>query len=159
VPERFADAVLDHVSLLIRAILEVMRVSGMRPGEACQVRACDLDMSGPVWVYTPASHESEHHGRGRQIYIGPQGQAIIRPWLVPDVTAYLFSPARFMEEHWQSLRRPGGHKPKPRATPPRRYGERYSPDSVELAVRKACKEAHVPHWNPYQLIHNISRRL
>jgi integrase len=159
VPEAFVDDVLERVSPPVAAILSLMRVTGMRPGEACSVRACDIDMGGKVWCYRPGSHKTEHHEKTREIYLGPQAQAIIRSWLVPDVTAYLFSPRRFMEGHWLSLRRPGGRKAKPGATPAREYRERYDPHAVQAAVAKVCAEFDIPHWHPHQLRHNAATRL
>lgn len=60
-------------------ILRVMLLTGMRPGEACGMRAGEIDRSGPVWVYRPGSHKTEHHGKGRAIPIGPRAQAILAP--------------------------------------------------------------------------------
>jgi hypothetical protein len=55
-------------------------------------------MSGPVWMYTPQTHTTEHHGRERRIYFGPAAQAILRPWLRPELTAYVFNPREAMSE-------------------------------------------------------------
>ncbi len=55
------------------------------------MRSCDLDTSGRVWAYTPESHKTEHHGRERRIYLGPMAQKVLRPWLRPELSAYLFS--------------------------------------------------------------------
>ena len=56
------------------------------------MRACDIDMSGKIWEYRPASHKTQHHGKERIIFLGPQALEIIRPFLKPEVDAYLFSP-------------------------------------------------------------------
>ena len=69
------------------------------------MRTCDIDTSGRVWVYTPESHKTEHHGRERRIYLGPTAQAILRPWLRPELTAYLFSPAEAEAERRAEQRR------------------------------------------------------
>jgi hypothetical protein len=62
------------------------------------MRTADLDTSGRVWVYVPESHKTEHHGKERKVYLGPAAQAVLRPWLRVDLTAYLFSPAEAMTE-------------------------------------------------------------
>ena len=62
-------------------MVEVHRLIGARPSEVCNMRPCDIDRSGEVWVYTPASHKTEHHGHSRRITIGPKAQAILtRYW-------------------------------------------------------------------------------
>ncbi len=42
--------------------------------------AGDLDRTDPeCWVYRPGRHKSEHHDKGRAIFIGPRAQEIILP--------------------------------------------------------------------------------
>jgi len=38
------------------------------------MRACDIDLSGETWGYRPASHKTEHHGKERIIFLGPQAR-------------------------------------------------------------------------------------
>jgi hypothetical protein len=57
------------------------------------MRAMDLNTAGTVWTYRPASHKNKHRGLERIIYLGPQAQAVVRPFLSTDLQAYLFSPA------------------------------------------------------------------
>lgn len=58
-------------------MVRLQRRTGMRPGEICTMQWGELDRSGAIWLYRPASHKLEHHGRSRVIAIGPQGQAIL----------------------------------------------------------------------------------
>jgi integrase len=53
VPAAFVDAVLPFVSAQVAAMIELQRITGMRSGEVCIMRACDINMSGRVWVYMP----------------------------------------------------------------------------------------------------------
>jgi integrase len=85
-------------------MVELQRLTGMRAGEVVTMRTCDLERSGPVWVYTPASHKTEHHGRERRVYLGPKGQEVLRPWLRADASACLFQPCEAMAE-WRAARR------------------------------------------------------
>jgi integrase len=146
-------------------MIELQRLSGARPGEICQMRTCDLDTSGRVWVYTPGSHKSEHHDRQRHIYFGPQAQSILRPWLKTDLAAYLFSPREAMEVRWAEQRRNRKTKVQPsqqcrRAQKPeKRPGDCYTTDSYRMAITKGCDKAGVPHWHPHQLRHNAGTRL
>lgn len=63
------------------AMVRLQLLTGMRPGEVVQMRPGDLDRSGPTWIYQPQRHKGEHRGQGRQIYLGPRAQAILRPFL------------------------------------------------------------------------------
>ena len=81
VPESFVDAIKPHVARQAWTMVELQSLSGMRPGEVVTMRMCELDTSGRVWVYTPQGHKTEHCGRERRFYLGPQAQTVFRPWL------------------------------------------------------------------------------
>ncbi len=83
---------LPHLSLVVANMVRLQQLTGMRPNEVCIVRPCDVDRSTEVWSYRPTSHKTEHHGRDRVIFIGPQGQAILRPYLLRAGEAHCFSP-------------------------------------------------------------------
>jgi integrase len=78
--------------------------TGMRPGERVALRACDLDMTGKVWLYRPPQHKTQHHGHARVIALGPKAQAIVRNYLTTDLQAFLFSPRKNMEERGATQR-------------------------------------------------------
>jgi integrase len=105
VPEALVDAVRPHVARQVWAMIELQRLTGMRPGEVILMRTCDLDTSGRVWVYTPVSHKTAHHGHERRVYLGPRAQAVLRPWFRTDLSAYLFSPREAMAEYRAAQRR------------------------------------------------------
>src|SRR5262249_6337646 len=92
VPDAFVDAIQPHVSRQVWAMIELQRLTGMRPGEVVIVRTCDLDTTGRIWIYTPASHKTEHHGKERRIYLGPRAIAVVRPWLRTNIGEFLFQP-------------------------------------------------------------------
>src|SRR5262245_181686 len=73
-------------------MVELQRLTAMRPGEVTLMRTGDLDVSGRIWVYTPAAHKMEHTGRSRIIQLGPRAQEVLRPWLRPNLGEYLFQP-------------------------------------------------------------------
>jgi integrase len=45
------------------------------------MRAEDLDTTGPVWCWSPKQHKNAHRGRERVIFLGPQAQEVVRPFL------------------------------------------------------------------------------
>ncbi len=72
VPQERVDAVEPHISRQLWACIQLQTLTGCRPGEVLQMRACDLNMSGNVWGYRPQSHKTQHHREERVIMIGPQ---------------------------------------------------------------------------------------
>lgn len=87
------DAVKPFVGRQVWAMIRVQRLTGMRPGEVCIMRASDIDQSGANWIYRPGSHKTEHHGHERKVFLDPKVQDVLKPWLRPDrPDAFLFSP-------------------------------------------------------------------
>jgi integrase len=121
----------------------------------------------------------EVFGHARRIYLGPQAQEVLRPWLRTDPTACLFQPKEAVAEFRAS--RPPGRSRRARSQPrlPRSKGrkdrpgvgpgERYSAQSYGQAIRygiaKANREAEktggarIPWWHPHQLRHSAATRL
>jgi hypothetical protein len=79
VPDKDVDAIQPFVSRQCWAMVELQRLTAMRPGEVVIMRTRDVDRSGDVWVYRPGSHKTEHHGRGREVYLGPRAQELLAP--------------------------------------------------------------------------------
>jgi integrase len=163
VPAEYVTATLPFPPAPVRAMAELQLLTGMRAGEAMLMRAIDLTMSGPVWTYRPASHKNRHRGRERVIFLGPQAQAVIKPFLATNLKAYLFSPRAYVEAmHARraalraTKRTPSELKHRPKAGPKRKPGERYTRRSYRLAVVRACQKAGVPPWNPLQLRHTVA---
>src|SRR5262249_19050092 len=46
VPETYINATKEHLSPQVWAMIELQRYTGMRPGEVCVMRTCDIDTSG-----------------------------------------------------------------------------------------------------------------
>jgi integrase len=165
---------LDILRPVLADMVSLQLESGMRPGELVVMRACDIDMSGPVWVYRPGSdrgpagqHKTAHHGHERVVPIGPKGQAVIRRHLTASVEAYLFSPRKLMEERVATMRTKRKTKVQPsqrdrrKRNPRKSPGDRYTSTSHAQALRKAIERhnkgkaeaAQIPHWHPHQLRH------
>jgi integrase len=158
-PESAIEAIRPHVPRQVWAMIETQRLTGARPDEVCQMKASDIDRTGKVWIYAPATHKTKHRGKPRVIPIGPKAQAILEPWL--DRTGYLFSPKEARAEWVAAIKKPkpapkrrGWAKPKPKKKPKRVPGDRYTSASYAQAVARACVRAKVRHWSPGQLRHN-----
>jgi integrase len=75
------EATLPRLLPTVAALVRFMRLTGARVGEACILRPCDLDRSGPAWVFRPAHHKTAHKGKSRVIAVGPKAQEVLWPWL------------------------------------------------------------------------------
>src|SRR5581483_6249733 len=89
---------LPFLNRHVRGLVEFQRLTGCRPGEACALRRCDVDVSGPIWLYKPAHHKTAWRGKSRTIAIGPKAQELLRQFFTPDLHSYPFSPACAVEE-------------------------------------------------------------
>jgi integrase len=74
-------ACLPHFTASVRTIIELLRLTGARPGEICNLRIGEIDRTGDVWVYRPGRHKTAHHGKTRSIPIGPKAQAVLLHFL------------------------------------------------------------------------------
>jgi integrase len=171
VHEAHVAAIEPDVPPPVWAMIRLQLLTGMRPGEVVSMRMADLDMSGETWCYTPESHKTEHRGRSRRIFIGPEGQAVLLPWFRAERSEYLFCPAeseaarRVARRNPRKVRARRPHKRRPQWIP----GPRYSVGSYALAIRSGIARANrrirleggreVPHWAPNQLRHAAATRL
>lgn len=183
VPDSIVDATLPHLQPTVRAMVELQRLTGMRSGELVIMRPCDLDTSGKIWCFTPTHHKTSWRGHERPIYLGPQAQDIIRPFLRRELTAFMFSPreaeaARRAVQHaarrtpLNAGNRPGTNR---KAAPRKVKGARYTPQSYGKSIQAACDKAFpVPaglddgqvkawrkehRWFPHQLRHAAATRI
>lgn len=137
VSESDIEAVKPHVSRQVWGLIQLQLWTGCRPDEACAIRGADLKITGPIWEYWPESHKTEHHDKARTIFLGPQAQEAIRPFLRDDPAAYLFDPRDARREWLRSIGKTGDvhfsgkHQP----------GQRYTSNTYGRAVRNACELA------------------
>jgi integrase len=157
VPEEHFQPVVDVSSPQIATMLQVQRLAGMRPDEVTIIRPCDIDRSGPVWVYRPDSHKLEWLDQEKEILLGPKAQELLTPWIVGrEPTQYLFSPREVAVANARELekrrKRPGAKKVRiSKARPPR---DHYDDRGYRQAVIRACRRAGVPQWSPGRLRHS-----
>jgi integrase len=95
---------LPYLGQIMQDMVMLQLETGIRPGELVTMRACDIDMTGSIWLYRPPQHKTLHHGHDRVIAIGPRGQEIIKRHLTMNIESPLFSPAKAMQERSVALR-------------------------------------------------------
>ena len=149
--------VVKAVAPQIGTMLQVQKLSGMRPDEVTIIRPCDVDQREELWVYRPNSHKLDWRGQEKEVLFGPKAQALLRPWLVGRAeTDYLFSPKEVLEASLKRRRkrRASAFRKPVRARRKRGIRAHYTDDTYRQAVQRACKRVGVPAWSPGRLRHN-----
>jgi integrase len=140
------QATLPHLTPVVADMIRLQRITGCRPQDVCNLRPCDVDMSGDVWLYRPDTHKTEHHDRERIIPIGPKGQDILRPYLLREKESHCFSPVDSEKKRRSAQHdnrktplscgnRPGTNR---KRKPKRTAGEQYTTESYRRAIHRAC---------------------
>ena len=162
------EAVRAQTTSIVRAMIDVQLLTGMRPNELCRMRGEHLEPSinpSVVLYRVPAeANKTDHAGRARTVYLGPKAWAIIRPLLSTDPKAYVFRPmdafAEAAEARSRRRRSPRWPSHSSEARRQRRGAgavtvtDHYRPDSYRRAIERACARAQIKPWTPYQLRHN-----
>jgi integrase len=160
------DATLPHLRPQVRAMVQVQRLTGMRPGEVMVLRPGDITIRPDgVMVFRPHRHKLQHRGIERLVFIGPRAAEVLRPWLNRDPDSYCFQP----RETVAGLRTEQRARRKTRVQPSqidrskpdakRKPRNQYDKNSYAQAVRRACIKAGVPVWRPNQLRHTAATML
>jgi integrase len=156
-------ATLPFLGPVVRGMVEVQLLTGMRPGE--------------VWVFRPRQFKTRHRGKARAVAIGPRARAVLERLTPAGPTAYYFDPRQAVEE-FRAARSAARKTPRYAshmarnaavrvAAPKRPAAQRYTVSSSGHEVARAVKRANrelgrsatpggydaVPHWHPNQLRH------
>jgi len=168
-PQADVDAALAKAGPEIAAMIRVQRFTGMRPGELCRLRPCEIDRTGAVWFFRPFRHKNSHRGKPRVVAIGPRAQQVLADFEPPTPDDYFFSPRRIVEAAHaeRSSKRATPRYPshmkrnerKRAASPTRPPAGRYTSQSYARAVNRACLLAGVVPWSPNQLRHAAATQI
>jgi len=162
VDDAIVEATLKRLPAVVGDMVRLQRLTGMRPAEVCMVMPCDVNREGDVWEYRPMHHKTQHHGRERVIFLGPQSQGVLLRYLARDAQAHCFRP-RDSEEKRRAAATANRKTPlscgnvrgsNRRRKPKRSAGERYTTDSYRRAIHRACDKAGVERWSPNRLRHS-----
>jgi integrase len=169
VSEDIVRATLPHLTRHVAGLVRFQLLTGCRPGEACSLRRCDLDLSGRVWYYRPAHHKLAYRGHSRVVAVGPKAQKVLNEFPTFDPTAYVFDLAAAVREFHAACsdlrktplypshaERNAAKWVKVGKRPP---GRRYKTQAYYTAVRRAAKRAGVESWHPNQLRHTFASRV
>jgi integrase len=174
-------ATLPHLSPTIRAMLELMWWTGARPSEVCSMRSGDVDRSGKTWGYRPRSHKTAYLGHDRRIFLGPQAQRVLEPWLRESGDEFVFQPREAVaaqRQGWTKAHRTAATRARAaankrraaaearksrtgssRPASRREAGDQYTPQRIANAVRRVCIKHGIERWTPYMIRHATATRI
>lgn len=169
---------------VLKDMIELQEITGMRSGELVIMRAVDIEMGKEIWVYTPQRSKMEYKGFTRKIALGPKAKEIVQKYITPDVSAYLFSPKAAIA--WRASNAKSHRRPDQRPNAPqtdRKVRDRYDRNSYRDSILRASRKAypmpaeltgddltpeqlkqreewaHTYWWRPHQLRHLCATRL
>ncbi|MEM9347089.1 MAG: tyrosine-type recombinase/integrase [Planctomycetota bacterium] len=152
------EAIREHVSSVVWAMVQVQRYSGMRAGEVCIMRLTDIDITGDIWLYRPTAHKNQHRGHDRVVALGKKAQDAIRPLLTDRaIHAYLFDPRESFRQRAEANATEGksrraNQKRSPTKTD-RTLNDHYTTATYYRAIQRGCKLANVQPWGTHRLRH------
>ena len=171
VPDDVIRRTLPYMPKILRAMVIVQRLTGMRPNEIFKMRVGDIDTTqgNGLWYYMPGSYKTERYVGKIVFPLGKPEQDLIAPYLVGKTAdAAVFSPRTAMAERGAERRANRKTKISPsqaarnkeRAAKPSRYCEFYNQCSYRLAIVHAITKGNkelpdneqIPHWFPYPQI-------
>lgn len=130
VPIADYEKTLPFLRPVVRDMVQLHLLTGSRPGEIRVLKPQAVDRRCPeVWCYFLEEHKTDRFNKERRIFIGPEAQQILLPYLDRAPDAFCFTT---------------GKKP---VRP-------YTKDSYCRAISRACSKAEVDHWSPRQLRHS-----
>ena len=162
VPIDVFEKTLKFCPSIVADMAMVQFLAGMRPGEICDLRVCEIDRTGDVWVFDYKAHKTAHHGHSRPIWFGERAQRILTPYLIDAESkpeGYLFSPRETVYFANIDKRRKRKSKVQPsqicraKKNPKRKAGDKYRESSYRCALQRAAEKAGVERWFPNQLRH------
>ncbi|GAB5402846.1 MAG: site-specific integrase [Aureliella sp.] len=167
VPQSLVDATIALLTQVQADMVRVQLLTGCRPGEVCKLTPGMIDRSEAVWVAALDEHKTAHRGKDRFIYIGPQAQEILTPYLFRDPAAACFSPIESEEQRRAKKEaervtpkscgnsRGSNLARKPRVKP----GPAYNTRSYAKAIKYACLRGKLETWSPNQLRHSAATEI
>jgi integrase len=165
-PEEHIQAILPHISPTIRAMIELQRLTGMRPGEVWRITTGQIDRTVDTWIYRPTRHKTIDRGKDRIISLGPRAQELLKPWLKADPDKPLFSPIEATEAQYAKRRQervtpmtPSQRARKRKRNPQRKPREMYDKNSYKQAIERGCLRAGVPVFKPNQVRHSYATQV
>ena len=132
VPWSDVEATLPQLSDLVQAMVWMQWYTGARSGTLVRAKPEEFEsVGGGLIAWHPTRHKTSYKGHDLTMYLGPQCQEKVRPYLEHE--PYCFDP--------RTVRNNG------------RAGKLYTVQGYRQAIQRACIRARVAVWMPHQLRH------
>ncbi|MDR0327357.1 MAG: site-specific integrase [Planctomycetaceae bacterium] len=170
VPDNVIKATLPFMPPMLRAMVKIQRLTGMRPGEVFRMRVGDIDRSrgNGLWYYIPGSYKTSEFVGKIVFPLGKPEQELLAPYLEGKTGVQaVFSPRTAQAERNAVKRANRKTKLTPlqmareeaRTAKPYRYSEFYNRFSYRQAIEHAINKGNktlpeseqIPYWTPYRL--------
>lgn len=172
IDEHYVAITKEYAPKVVADMIELQWLTGMRPGEVCAMRPCEIDRSGDVWVYSPPGHKMAHKQQPRFICFGSRAQALLVSYLESrPPAAFVFSAKVAHAQRLEAKRLARktklwpSHTSRDIANPTGRLADFYTQSTYRKAVKYACEKAiaagvdGLPIWTPNQLRHSWATRV
>lgn len=132
VPIEVVEQTLKNIRKPLCDMIQIQLLTAMRPNEVCNLKFNEIDQEKAVWVYRPAKHKTSYRGHKRQILIGPEAQALLRPYSFLDKDKPIFYTTK---------------------------AEPFDAGTYGRAILEHNRRHGIAHWMPNQLRHAAATRL
>lgn len=136
------DRVLPFLMPVVRAMVEVQWLTGMRSKELVELRPEWITEGNGVWIYKPPKHKTSWRKKRKIIVIGPEAIKNLATYRPPSPDATFFSPAIAFRE--QSAMRRASRKTKcygkPKAPRQRATAPEYDSHSYQGAINHGFRK-------------------
>jgi integrase len=164
VEEAVLAKVIGTAPPVVACALRLMRWTGCRPGEALALRMADVDRAGETRAYRPGQHKTAWRGKSRVVVLGPNARRALCDALAlwgepPSPEAFVFSPALARRLRYAAMRAARKSRAQPsqqdrsKRSPKKAPGARYTVESFNAAVARACDAAGVERFHPNRVRH------
>ncbi len=163
------ERILPILSPVVADMVRFQWHTGCRPQNVCNICPAEIDTTTSPWTWKPRTHKGNWRGHGLELFIGPQAQEIIKPYLDRWPESKCFSPREARQRKLESLGRKVesgfGHL-KTHYTPST-YGRAIIHGLAQLAEKplrppysraKFFAQA-IEYWTPHQLRHAKAQAL
>ena len=136
----------QYLPPVVADLIRFVRLTGVRPSEACRLRMADVDTTvRPCWRWVLSKHKTKHLGKVWDHAIGPKAQAIVERWArgkpadKPVFAICDLERAKMPAMITKRMRR--------------RPAEAFTVENIRHDIAAACRMAGIEAWTPYQLRH------
>jgi len=148
VPDEVVAKTLPFLTPIVRTMVQIQRLTGMRPSELFAMTAAKIDRTrgNGLWYYGLPKHKTASHVGKKVIPLGEAVQKLFLPYLEGKAdTEIIFSPQTAVLER-NAIKRANRKteltpsqiaRDKARKTKPRKYNETYNKDSYRTAIQRA----------------------